>query len=234
MINKENNIIKPPHSRRGFEQSFDNSESDPQGVFEKNGKWYIYLGSKNNSAEIPPEVARVVKVGLYANSRKERVRDDGITGKIYRHTNCHKTIFSATNIPNLLDDLILWGNTNSLFENQDCYQLNAEYEKTKEDLKEYVKQKLSPDNFGIAQIISIAYNKPIHSFFVAKNIQDNGFLSFEKVGFGNAPFRIVELEEMLGFYLKRKFYQLLTLGIMNYSDFKKKIKSFEPRKNFFK
>jgi len=39
MINKENNIIKPPHSRRGFEQNFNNSESCPQGVFEKNGKW---------------------------------------------------------------------------------------------------------------------------------------------------------------------------------------------------
>lgn len=57
------------------------------GVYEKDGKWFMRFDDKSDGAEIPGDMARVIKIALLTERRAGRV--------IHRSINCHQTAFRS-------------------------------------------------------------------------------------------------------------------------------------------
>jgi len=52
--------------------TFENKKEEENGVFEKNGEYFFYLGKIKDFIKIPKEVYQIIKIGLYAEKRNQR------------------------------------------------------------------------------------------------------------------------------------------------------------------
>jgi hypothetical protein len=198
-----------------------------QGIsFDKNEGWFMFLKNpktgKKIRALVSPEMAKIIKLGLYAQIRKERIQPITKIGRLLKQLlffkpeagnkhfnkyNCHKTIASITTQPKFTDDVKNWNPEYiSLISPKNQFKYFGNFQ----SLSKYAQQQMGNEHFGIGQIYDWIADAPMHSFLFSKDINNSDILCFEKVGAKNSyPFQITTLETIF------KQYQIITLKFIH-------------------
>lgn len=190
-------------------ESGKNREQIPTGdVHEVDGKWFMRLDPDSRGVEIPPEVAQVVRVGLWANQRKGARRGSESNHKTtdaYWDINCHKTVLYALGLidsesPSRIDYGIR-------LLPREAFQL-VEGDGASEFEKEA--PAILNGRLGLAEIVEMKDGKikttrdgevdrVAHSFLVGFD-EHGKAVCFEKIGYSERPFRVTSVQEVFTEY----------------------------------
>lgn len=176
------------------------------GVYEKGGKWFMRLDDKSDGAEVPADIAKVMKLALWAerrtedfrNTKTENISHDYILEDDMDYVdgiNCHLAVFYAIGLLNVREKLRNPQERSSLIFAKDAFQ----YFESVEDLSRYIKTKIG-NKIGLVQVGHYALDnqqgkfRSLHTFIVGVDGLGR-VVCFDKMGWKYA-FRLVSIETM--------------------------------------
>lgn len=164
----------------------------------RDGKWYMRTDPRSDGAQIPDDVARVVRMALWLQSRHDSndQRHDA-SGDVVLSVNCHKTAFHALGLIDRREAIEGESSLEAFLMPRDAFIPFDDVDTLKSHLASRLGTKL-----GLVQICDY-YDKPDHSFLVAFDEKGEP-VCFEKEEYGGR-FRVVPLAEIFAVYPRRKW-----------------------------
>lgn len=186
---------------------------------------------------IPDKIAHIIKVALYAEYRRYRLKEDkskkvddeyrfkiinGETKEKCFKIGCHTFVAYLMGIVDLdKEGDYIWKDAEPFFD-RDEYQFFDNVE----DPNNYVVKSLGNEKFGVKQALTKGTKKLHHSFLVGVSVSGKDILSIEKENVGISPFKIMPLKMFFnGEHFNKKGDRV---------DLKYSIKSFLETKNILK
>lgn len=155
--------------------------------------------------------------------------------------NCHKTLFlpKKDKVDNFPEDKQCWSSE----ELNDIFDINErKFFENIDSFREYIKDVLKKEKFGVSQIYQynmFDYGKNdieedselMHSFFLGISEISEKIICFDKEGYDNGKFEIIDLKNIFDKYFSNtkdegsypKYSKKSFFGVMPYGEFEKKI-----------
>ncbi len=174
----------------------DSAEPVQEGpsVLEKDGKWYMRLDSTSDGVEVPPEMGRLIKAALQAQTRRDAPGYDWLD-EPHGDINCHQTIFFllgliGTSHPSA--DYNVW-----LFADVEDSKLAAKPQSS-EVLEKALAEKVG-NQLAVVQVGQQDIPHVCHTFLVGKD-EGGRYICFEKQTYDKGKFQIVPLSDIFKKY----------------------------------